>query len=317
MTQLTLFLDGTVAADCQFPSLARLLGRGEALASCPDTAPFASLLNSFGLLSMPDSDLPLAALSRLGSHHEASGLWLFADPVHQVAEQDKVYLLGQASLSPEEGEEALRTLNKLFAEDGWHFHPHGPSRWLLQLPAGEPPQTSPLDQVLGMDIGPYLPQPRDETPWRRVQTEMQMLLHGCVFNQEREERGMPTVNGVWLWAAGYLPEPGDVPWQEAWGDGELLRGMARLHRVPLKAAPADYASWRQQAGEGGNHWLQLTLSPGNLLEQAWFVPLAQALRRRELSGLHIHATNGRRWYIESRHLRRWWRRGLKLSEALL
>ncbi|MFU8837879.1 MAG: hypothetical protein ACNA75_06200 [Thiohalomonadaceae bacterium] len=316
MTQLTLFLDGTAAADCQLPSLARLLGRGEALASRPDTRPFASLLSSFGLLSMPDSDLPLAALSRLGSHHEASGLWLFADPVHQVAEQDKVYLLGQTTLSPEESEEALRTLNKLFAEDGWHFHPHGPSRWLLQLPAGEPPQTSPLDQVLGMDIGPYLPRTRDETHWRRVQTEMQMLLHGCAFNQEREERGMPTVNGVWLWAAGYLPAPAGLAWQAVWGEGDWLRGLAILHGMQARAAPVDYASWRQQAGEG-SHWLQLTLAAGKTLEATWFAPLLQALRRGELTELQIDTSNGRRWHISPHHLRRWWRRGLKLSEALL
>ena len=315
MTQLTLFLDGPPPASCKLASLARLLGRAEPMPAHPDTRPFAPLLQSLGLSTDPDIDLPLAALTRIGSSGEAKGLWLYADPVHQQADQDKVYLIAQAQLGPEENSEALRTLNKLFNEDGWHFHAHHAGRWLLHLPKGEPPQTTPLAQAMGRDIGPCLPQARDATPWHRAITEMQMLLHGCAFNHEREGQGIPTVNGVWLWGAGSLPQAGDVSWQGVWGENEWVRGMAALHRLPSSTSPADFASWRQQAGEG-LHWLQLSLGQGSDLEQAWFAPLVQALRQGELASLQIDAANGRRWHVSPRHLRRWWRRGLRLSEAL-
>lgn len=315
MTQLTLFLDGMPATDDALPTLARLLARADALAPLTDTRPFASLLHSFGLSPAPDVDLPLAALTRLGTHGEATGLWLYAAPVHQQADQDKVYLIGRAQLSAEENAEALRTLNQLFAEDGWTFHPHDDGDWLLHLPAGKPPQTTPLEQAMGMAIGPYLPQPRDATPWPRALTEMQMLLHGCAFNREREGQGMPMVNGVWLWGAGSLPSAVALPWQGVWGAGALVQGLATLQQRSSCPAPVDYPAWQQQAEEG-DHWLRLFLPEGKALEQAWFAPLAQALRRGELSGLHIHAANGRRWYIESRQRRRWWRRRMDLSEAL-
>jgi hypothetical protein len=315
MKQLTLFIDTTASAEHALPSLARLLARGESLPACADTRPHAPLLHSFGLSSAADVDLPLAALARLATGDKAEGLWLYADPVHQRADQDKVYLIGQAQLDPKENEEALYTLNRLFAEDGWTFHAHK-GGWLLHLPDGEAPHTAPLAEVLGMSIGPFLPQSRDATPWRRALTEMQMLLHACAFNQEREEKGIPTVNGVWLWGAGSLPAAVSVKWQEVWGEGDWLRGLTILHGMQARTPPADYASWRQQAGEG-SHWLHLTLAAGEALEATWFAPLVQALRRGELTGLQIDTSNGRRWHISPHHLRRWWRRGLNLSEALL
>ena len=315
MTQLTLFLDGTPVVDASLPTLARLLARGEPLSAYPDTRPCAALLHSFGLSCVPGTDLPLAALTRLGSEQDATGLWLFADPVHLQADQDKVYLLGQAALSPEEGLEALFTLNKLFAEDGWTFHAHQPDRWLLHLPVGKAPLTTPLAQALGMAIGPYLPKAQDNIPWQRALTEMQMLLHGCAFNQQREEQGSPMVNGVWLWGAGYLPEKANAPWQGVWGESELVHGMAALQRLPVTRPPADYPSWRAQAGEG-HHWLHLSLAEGEPLEQRWFAPLLQALRRGELASLQIEAANGRRWHVTPRQVRRWWRRSLNLSEVL-
>ena len=315
MTQLTLFLDGTPVTGNTLPSLACLLGRGEPFPSCPDTRPFAPLLHSAGLTPESSADLPLAALTRLGTGQDATGLWLLADPVHQQADQDKVYLIAQAQLGPEENEEALRTLNQLFDEDGWAFHAYRPERWLLHLPAGLAPLTTPLAQALGMAIGPCLPQARDDTPWQRAQTEMQMLLHGCTFNQQREGQGLPMVNGVWLWGAGYLPEKVDVPWQAVWGESDLVRGMAALHRLPVSMLPVDYASWWQQAGEG-HHWLHLSLAEGEPLEQRWFAPLLQALRRGELASLQIEAANGRRWHLTPRQVKRWWQRRLNLPEVL-
>ena len=315
MKHLTLYLDGVARTEGKPISLARLLGRADPLPGFADPRPFAVLLDSFGLSFVPDAELPLAALTRLGTAGEADGLWLYADPVHQQADQDKVYLIAQAQLGAEENAEALRTLNRLFDEDGWHFHAHDAGRWLLHLPKGEPPQTTPLAQAMGRDIGPCLPRSRDAIPWHRALTEMQMLLHGCAFNHEREAQGLPMVNGVWLWGAGRLPQAADLPWQAVWGESELLRGMAALHRLPHGPSPVDYASWRQQAGEG-RHWLQLSLGQGGDPEQAWFAPLIQALRRGELAGLQIDAANGRRWHISPRHLRRWWRRGLNLSEVL-
>ena len=315
MKHLTLYLDGVPRTEGKLISLARLLGRADPLPGFADIRPFAALLGSFGLFFVPDVDLPLAALTRQGTGEAADGLWLYADPVHQQADQDKVYLLGQAELSTEENAEALRTLNQLFAEDGWAFHAHQAGRWLLQLPDGTPPRTTSLEQALGMAIGPYLPQSQDNIPWHRALTEMQMLLHSCAFNREREGQGLPMVNGIWLWGAGYLPQAVACEWQALWGEGELLRGLAALHGIPVHAVPKDFPAWQAQAGEG-RHWLQLSLGQGGDPEQTWFAPLIQALRRGELAGLQIDAANGRRWHVTPRQVRRWWRRRLNLSAVV-
>ena len=51
-----------------------------------------------------------------------------------------------------------------------------------------------------------------------------MTLHELSVNAERQSRGQPPVNSLWIWGGGYAPEPRKVPLPPLYADEPLLRG---------------------------------------------------------------------------------------------
>jgi hypothetical protein len=67
--------------------------------------------------------------------------------------------------------------------------------------------TASLDRVIGRNIDRWLPDTAPARLLRRLQNEVQMVLHTHALNDEREAaRPMPTVNSVWLSGCGRLPD---------------------------------------------------------------------------------------------------------------
>jgi len=81
--------------------------------------------------------------------------------------------------------------------------------------------------------------------WRRLQTEIQMVLHQHEVNEEREQQGLQPINSVWCWGGHPLPERMSAPELELYADDLFTAGLAAASgsTKPLTqdAAPASFA----------------------------------------------------------------------------
>lgn len=298
------------------PALQKLLARGTGETLRSDLS--RCLFEHFQLPQEEGSDLPLAALSALGDGLDAShGWWLRVDPVHMVADRDQLYLSasGALGLSQSETDGLIAELNRLYADDGWQFVAATPQRWYLRLPQPLVMRTIPTVAAMGRRVGEVLPQGDDGLDWQRVMTEIQMLLHASPVNTPRSEQGLLTVNSLWFWGGGSLPQVrGECGWSRVLADDPLARGLAQLHGVSTGSSSPSMLEALASAGE--RVLWQVTVASLADAEQQLFAPLLARLQSGELGELVIELPGVRRWQIERAALRRWWRFPKSLASLL-
>jgi hypothetical protein len=314
---LTLLLPHDPAAVQQrLPALETLLARGER--RCDQPADWQRrLLQLCGVTTTAQQDLPLGPLCCLGDGGAAAdGYWLRAEPVHLVADQDKVYLAARGSelsLTAEEAAALTAEFNALFHEDGWQLWAPAPDRWYLRLPQAPQLRTHAPDHAVGCDVRPLLPQGADGMRMQAALNEIQMLFHASGVNARRLAEGRPAVNSLWLWGGGLLPVLAPLPWERLQGEDCLLRGIAARAGVAGTAPPDGAEAWLGVAA-GGMVLFDAELHPMGALERDWFAPLLAALRSGTLMQLEIHLTaTACRYHVDRRSARRWWRRRRPLA----
>lgn len=304
---VTLFLSHAPTSMPQrLPALETMLARGDR--HCTQTASLQQrLLQLAGLTSTEDQELPLGPLCALGDGLAAGeGYWLCAEPVHLVADQDKVYLAARAAtlaIAETEAAALIAEFNTLYRDDGWQLFAPQPTRWYLRLPQSLQVCTAPPDGAVGCDVWLSRPQGRDGLRLQAALNEIQMLFHASAVNVRRRDSGLPTVNSLWLWGGAELPAV-TVPWRLVQGDDCLLRGIAACASI-RSGGVRDAGALLRETGDS----LILLAGEAAQLEADWFAPLLAAVRRGELDALEIHLDNCACSYrLDRRAARRWWRR---------
>lgn len=125
-------------------------------------------------------------------------------PVHWQLAADHVNLIDPLALELDEGESRalFDAVRSLFESDGWLLAYGAPLRWyaahasLAELPCAS------IDRVIGRDVDLWLTKDRRAREVRRLQNEVQMLLHRHPVNEQREARGALPVNSFWLSGCG-------------------------------------------------------------------------------------------------------------------
>lgn len=280
------------------------------------------------LFQLGDPELPAGALGWLGEGQDpGADYWLRADPVHLVADRDQLVLFDAASLvlSAEEAEGLIAACNQLLQEDGLTLHAATPQRWYLHADAPIRLQTTPVADVAGRYLQPYLPRGEDASRWLSLSTELQMLLHQAPQNSRREAIGKPVINSLWFWGAGSLPSRVAGGWQLVYADDPVVRGLALQGGADWQALPEQVGQLKLvgrclivdtrllQALRGGGleAWREHLYD----LERHFFTPLLQHLQRRELAALVVES-GGLRLTLERRDLARFWRRSQPLRHYL-
>ena len=182
-------------------------------------------------------------------------------PVHFHATRDHLILMGQnqIDLTTEESSQLLRTALPFIEEDfqssilfqGQHywFIPAGPFASLASYS---------VDQAHGRNIDWWMPRDTQEQGvakrWRKLQNEIQMLWHIGSVNEEREQRGMPSINSLWISGIGKL---NDVQAPKAVkhsrrivGSHPLLAGLAKFLDLPNET------SFKERNLAGTFAWLE-------------------------------------------------------------
>ena len=190
-------------------------------------------------LRPPCPDWPVAAVTALVDCEASIDVgraspWLRADPVHLRPDVADLVLFDavDAGVSSEEARALAETVNEALRPGGPLVHAAHPHRWYVALEAPARMATTPLSLAAGAGISAAMPRGPDAPRWRRWMNEVQMALHDCPVNAERERRGAAPINSVWFWGGGSLPPSVGTP--VAGG----TPASARTHRSPNTWIPA-------------------------------------------------------------------------------
>lgn len=153
-----------------------------------------------------DAHFPWATWYMLQHHPLAdrTGSWAFITPCHwQVQTSDVVMLSpGALGLTNEESLALMQSMQPYFAGDGVRLVFDKASTWLASGDIFRGLKTASLDRVVGQSVKAWMPSSDKAKPLRRLQTEMQMLLHTHPINRAREATGKLPVNSFWVSGTG-------------------------------------------------------------------------------------------------------------------
>jgi len=270
--------------------------------------------------------LPAGALTALaGGQDPGAHFWLRADPVHLRADRDRLLLIPSRgfTLTAAEAEQLAAALNRHFASD-LMLQILRPDVWYVQAGSKAEINSNPPIELAGKNVDPNLP----EKHWHALLNEIQMALYGHAVNTEREQRGDPVVNSVWLWGAGRLPAKASGPWQSVSTDDCAVLGLARLAGMRYRASGPGAEEWLARAPEDGRHLVVLDALRGvralgdldtlegrlRSLEESWFAPLLATLKAGRIGMVTLHVPDaGASFETVRGDLRRFWRRVRPLS----
>ncbi|HEU4458794.1 MAG TPA: hypothetical protein VFR90_06695 [Methylibium sp.] len=193
-----------------------------------------------------DGTLPWAARSAAmdGVNVDRSRkAWGLISPVHWQVGREHLTMgdPDDLELDPDESRAFFEAVQHLFREQGWVFVWRAPTRWYVQHESLAGVPTASLDRVIGRNPDLWMPDHPAARAVKRLQSEVQMLLHTHPRNAAREAAGKLALNSFWLSGCG-LPQldRGDPP--------RLLEAL----RAP--ALRGDWLAWREA-------WRELDAGP--------------------------------------------------------
>lgn len=279
----------------RWPELARLAGRGSVARRELDASQeplHAALLDALQLRDVPGEypeKYPGAAVIRTGLTAEpARGFWLRAQPIHFAAGLDRlttVPLQGVARMSAAEREALSPTFVDHLQSTGIQLHEGAAGEWLLSSEEPLQVQTVTPEFAAANPHAEILPRGPDAGSLRRLMTEMQMLLHEHPVNTQRQSRGLPALNAIWVHGEGMLSDVKAESLPAAYGDDVYLRGICRLHARAVKAASIDAATLLKQVA--GPTVAIIDAPDLDTLESQWLAPLGRALRGGAIGKLTV------------------------------
>lgn len=272
----------------ELPRLRALLGRlatrvadeGEAESFTPPHE--RALARALGLAGA-DGCLPWAAWQAQADGIATGDLaWGLLTPAHWHLGTEQVSLLDPAALALDGA--ASRALfdavKELFTSEGVALAWGAPLRWYAAHESLAELRTASPDRVIGRNVDRWLAGAPAARLFRRLQNEVQMLLHAHPLNEARAVKGLLPVNSFWLSGCGRAqPATGAAPqvderlrgpalaedwaaWCKAWDvvDASLPDGVTRLTLCGERAA-LDCT-----AATGWRRWWSPSPAPATVLE---------------------------------------------------
>lgn len=286
-----------------------------------------TLLQLFGFSNDSSLDTPVGAISYLLLKGEDPlNSWkLRADPVVIQPNRDHLLLMGNAGLeiSLQEAQQIVQDINATYADTLWTLVALTPKQWIISQKEPQQLKTHSLSEVSGRNINDYLPSGEDGKSWHSLMNELQMFLHAHPVNQHRQMQGLPSINSLWFWGAGTLPEvtTNEKPFIQCWSDETISLGLARLSNIPRVDLPADGKQWLNHAITEGSHFLMIEQLNSDaakndpvewwrnlvVFNNQWLSPLIEALRQKSIIELNVIDSSGDRYQLTRSSLSKWWK----------
>lgn len=195
----------------------------------------ARILHYLGVTFDEDQDVPVAHVRAQSLAYDDEHPWCL-DPVHIQIDLDEAVLLANEALelTEKEARHLIQDINKHFAQDDLVIQYCAPHQWILK--GKFELSTATIGDVMHKNINQYQPTGKDEGLWRKLVNEIQMLLHSHPVNAEREKRGVPLVNSLWLWGGGRYNSM-QTSIDLVIGEHELIANIASVSDIPHKDLP--------------------------------------------------------------------------------
>ena len=164
-------------------------------------------------------------------------------PVHLHATRDHLILMAQSEidLTANESDHLLKAVLPFIEEDFQNtILFQGQRDWFIPAGPFASLATHSIDQAHGRNIDWWMPRDTNEIGiaklWRKLQNEIQMLWHIDSVNAEREQRGLPSINSLWISGIGKLADI-QTPdlfrsTTQIYGEHPLLPGLAKYLGIP-------------------------------------------------------------------------------------
>lgn len=292
------------------PSYASLLARSKSI-SVTNMDAFARslphetwLAQRFGLAvndSIGSPPFARPVMQQLGVDAEP-GYWFTLQPAHLHVARDHLVLtdLRRLELREDESRTLFQSIKELF-EEGDKTLVYGDARtWFLRADDWAEMSTSTPGAASGHNIDIWMPRGPKEREWRKLLNEVQMTWHAHPLNAEREAKGYPVVNSLWLWGGSREDASGGkspyqqvfnpLPWMPATDNTRTSvaavtdalhspapTGLVVLDGLMDAAMASDWSSW---------------LDTMHRLESEWMSPLLGALRNGKIGEIRFILTHG-------------------------
>jgi hypothetical protein len=165
------------------------------------------------------------------------------------------------------------------------LHASVDGEWLLHSAAPLQLQTVSPEFAAANPTADILPRGPDAGALRRLMTELQMLLHEHPVNLQRQRRGLPALNAIWIHGEGMLSDVSARSLPEARGNDVYLQGVYRLHDRSVHRAPVDAAALLAQIKTPTVAIVDM--ADVDALESQWLVPLSRALLNGTIAQLTV------------------------------
>lgn len=202
----------------------RWLSRGQVTLKPAATEPLDDVLTEIGLPRLHGGHAALRYLGQTG--REVDGWVAAADPVSfEPRMRDIVaHRVPQGQLATADLESVFAAAQDvLAAADTMKFETIGNYGYLHSTRPMSTATVSPTS-LHGYSPEEYLPTGDEGRSFHRIHGELQMLFHEHAVNASRTQRGLPAINGLWIWGGGRMPQPVQQDLPDLLGDDPLFSG---------------------------------------------------------------------------------------------
>ena len=248
-------------------------------------------------LAGADGGLPWAARqAALDGIEVGDRAWGLLTPAHWRVGSDGVHLADPDALALSEAESRtlFEAVAPLFESEGYQVAWGAALRWYVAHDSLQGLATASLDRVVGRNVDAWLPRQREAKPLRRLQNEVQMLLHTHPLNDTREAAGALPVNSFWLSGCGVrqMEAPNDIRFDDRLR-APALRDDGAAWCAAWQAIDADAIAPLLAAAQTGQGTEGLRLTLCGERSSATFAPRPQAWWRRIADTLSPARPNAR------------------------
>ena len=287
--------------------LIRWLSQGRLEEVRPPVNRLAEVLRLLGLDYPPEG---LAALRMWGQTGDRPGAWIAAaDPVYMEPQIDRLFLhvLGPGEISNAELCSLFDALQATLGGDGSPGFARLDSCGYIR--SKQPMVTSDAPAVLLDRQNPdgSLPSADVAADTLNLISEIEMTLHEQPVNAERQSRGQPPVNSLWIWGGGYSPEQSRELLPPLYSDEPLLRGYWESVSGKAGAWPGTIGACLDAAPAG----FVASVSPGQGKDttlDSELAALRDALQSGRLKRVVLISADGLRTTLHRSDRFRLWRR---------